>query len=318
MDALKTAAQAHARRFANRDGVALTPVPGLIVKSVDAPGGDLHAICRPMAILILQGAKRLVVGRQEQVFRAGQCAIVSADVPVVARVLEACADEPYLALAVELEVALLRELAAQSEVVHSEPSPVQRRLFAEDIDGAVLDCAARLMRLIDRPDAIPLLRPGIARELHYWLLSGQHGHALRPLADPSGCASRLSAAIAVLRSEYRTRIPVERLASASAMSLTAFHKHFKQMTSLTPGQYQKWLRLIEARRLMLEEGSAASAAAFEVGYESVSQFTRDYRRLFEAPPKRDTMRVRSAHGDEAAHAGAAGRPSPAGARECVK
>jgi AraC-like DNA-binding protein len=315
MDALKTAVRAHARRFANRDGVALTPVPGLIVKCVDAPGGDLHAVCRPMAILVLQGAKRLVVDRQEQVFRSGQCAIVSADVPVVARVLKACAEEPYLALAVELEIALLRDLAAQSEVARPEPSSMQRRLFAEDIDGAVLDCAVRLMRLIDRPDAIPLLRLGIASELHYWLLSGQHGHALRALADPSGCATRLSGAIAVLRAEYRTRIPVGRLASASAMSLTAFHKHFKQMTSLTPGQYQKRLRLIEARRLMLEEGYAASSAAFEVGYESVSQFTREYRRLFEAPPKRDAKRVRSAPGDEATRAEAAGRPSHAGARQ---
>lgn len=182
----------------------------------------------------------------------------------------------------------------------------------------MIDCTARLLRLIDQPEAIPLLRPGIARELHYWLVSGQHGHALRNLADPSGCADRLSAATAMLRAEYRTRIPVERLASASAMSLTAFHKHFKQMTSLTPGQYQKRLRLIEARRLMLEGGCAASTAAFEVGYESVSQFTRDYRRLFEAPPKRDARRVRSAPGDEAAHAEAAGRPSHAGARERVK
>src|SRR5690606_42082275 len=127
------------------------------------------------------------------------------------------------------------------------------------------DCAARLMRLLDRRDAIPLLRPGIMRELHYWLLSGQHGAALWALAAPDGHASRLAAAIAILREEYRSRVPVERLAAAAAMSHTAFHKHFKQMTSLTPGQYQKRLRLIEARRLMLDEGSSASSTAFEVG-----------------------------------------------------
>ncbi len=134
------------------------------------------------------------------------------------------------------------------------------------------------------------------RELHYWLLSGQHGAALRSLAAPDSNVSRLAAAIAILRQEYRSRIPVERLAAAAAMSLTAFHKHFKHMTSLSPGQYQKRLRLIEARRLMLDEGFSASSAAFEVGYESVSQFTREYRRLFQAPPKRDALRVRNALG----------------------
>jgi AraC-like DNA-binding protein len=167
-------------------------------------------------------------------------------------------------------------------------------LFAQDTEAATLDCASRLMRLLDRPDAAPLLRPGIMRELHYWLLSGEHGAALRALADPDSHASRLAAAIAILRAEYRSRMPIERLAAAAAMSLTAFHKHFKHMTSLTPGQYQKRLRLIEARRLMLDEGFSASSAAFEVGYESVSQFTREYGRLFQAPPKRDALRVRYA------------------------
>jgi AraC-like DNA-binding protein len=315
MDALKQAVQAHAGRFANRDGIALTPVPGLVVKCVGAPSGDLRAVCRPMAILVLQGAKRMAAGQQEHIFRAGQCAIVGADMPVAARVLEACAEQPYLALAIELEMAVLREVAAQSGMASIHRSPMHGRLFADDIDGMVLDCALRLMRLIDRPDAIPLLRPGIARELHYWLLSGRHGHALRTLADPGSHSSRLGAAIAVLRAEYRARIPVERLASASAMSLTAFHKHFKQMTSLTPGQYQKRLRLIEARRLMLEEGSAASSAAFDVGYESVSQFTREYRRLFEAPPKRDARRARSGLTDETGQAKSPRRSSHPGARQ---
>jgi AraC-like DNA-binding protein len=193
-----------------------------------------------------------------------------------------------------LEMTILREVAAQLGGVRA-PSPSETRtLFADDTEAAALDCASRLMRLLDRPDAVPLLRPAIMQELHYWLLSGQHGAALRALADPDGHGSRLAAAMAILRAEYRSRIPTERLAAEAAMSLTAFHKHFKRMTSLTPGQYQKRLRLIEARRLMLDEGFSASSAAFEVGYESVSQFTRDYGRLFQAPPKRDALRARSA------------------------
>ena len=293
MNSLKNAVHAYASRNSNRDGVALAPVPGLVMKYAEAPGHDLHAVSRPMIILVLQGAKHLTVGKEERVFSAGQSLIVSADMPLVSRVLQASSREPYLAFGVELEMALLRELAVQLGGGRAERSPLRRTLFEVDTEAAAVDCATRLMRLIDTPEATPLLRPGIMQELHYWLLSGKHGSDLRALADPDSHASRLGAAVAILRAEYRSHIPVEHLATAAGMSLTAFHKHFKLMTSVTPGQYHKRLRLIEARRLMREQGFSASAAAFEVGYESVSQFTRDYGRLFEVPPKRDALRVRS-------------------------
>ncbi len=293
LDPLKQAVQAYASRNANCDGVAMTPVPGLMMKCVTSPGRNLHAVSRPMICLVLQGAKRMLVGREEQVFSAGQSLILGADLPTVSCVLRANSREPYLAIAIELEMSILRQLAAQLSHERPQAQPRARTLFTEDSEVAALDCASRLTRLIDRPEAIPLLRPGIVQELHYWLLSGQHGAALQSIADPTSYASRLGAALAILRAEYRSRIPVERLAAAAGMSLTAFHRHFKHMTSVTPGQYQKRLRLIEARRLMLEEGYSASSSAFDVGYESVSQFTREYRRLFQEPPKRDALRMRS-------------------------
>jgi AraC-like DNA-binding protein len=292
VDTLKQAVRAYADTHANDDGLALTPVPGLRMMCVQSPAGDLHSVYRPLVCLVLQGAKRMTVGREQRVFSAGQSVIVSADMPVVGRIVQASPSEPYLAVAVELEMAILREVAVQLGDVRAQLPSESRTLFSEDIGAAALDCASRLMRLLDRPDAIALLRPGIMRELHYWLLSGQHGAALRALAAPDGHPSRLATAIALLRAEYRSRIPVERLADAAAMSLTAFHKHFKHMTSLSPVQYQKRLRLIEARRLMLDEGFSASNAAFEVGYESVSQFTREYARMFQTPPKRDALRAR--------------------------
>lgn len=296
MDALKNAVCDFTARHANRDGLALTPVPGLRMMCVEFPPGELHSIYRPLVCLILQGAKQLTVGTQQRVFSAGQSVIVTADMPVVGRIVQASRAEPYLAIAVELEMSILHELAAQLGSVRPQRPSEIRTLFAEDTEAAALDCASRLMRLLDRPEATPLLRPGIMRELHYWLLSGPHGAALRTVADPDSHASRLGASIAILRTDYRSRVPVERLAAVAAMSLTAFHKHFKHMTSLTPVQYQKRLRLIEARRLMLDEAFSASSAAFEVGYESVSQFTREYARLFKAPPKRDALRVRGAIG----------------------
>ena len=291
MDSLKHAVWAYASRHANSDGLAYTPVPGLRTMCRNAPGGDLHSVYRPLICLILQGAKRSVIGNKERLFSAGQSVMVSADMPVVGRIVQASQREPYLAVSIELEMSVLRELTAHMAISAAQRSSEVETLFVEDTEAALTDCALRLMQLLDQPAAIPLLRPGIMRELHFWLLSGPHSHILRTLADPGSHAGRLAAAIATLRAEYRSSVPVERLASQAGMSLSSFHKHFKRMTSLTPGQYQQRLRLIEARRLMLDEGSSASNAAFEVGYESVSQFTREYRRLFQRPPKRDALRL---------------------------
>ncbi len=258
---------------------------------VEAPSGVTHSTYKPLVCLVLQGAKRMVVGTDERVFHGGQSVIVSADMPVTGRIVQARRTEPYLAVAVELDMSVLRDIALHLGSVPAQPPSETRTLLVEDTNAAMLDCALRLMRLLDRPEAIPLLHAGILRELHYWLLSGQHRSALSALTLPESCISRLAAAIAILRNTYRSRVPVERLAASAAMSLTAFHKHFKSMTSLTPGQFQKRLRLIEARRLILNEGFTASRAALDVGYESISQFTREYGRMFGAPPKRDSRRA---------------------------
>jgi len=292
MESLKQAVMAYASRNANFDGVAMSPVTGLMMKYIETPGRELRTISRSLFCLVLQGTKRIVVGREEQIFCAGQSFIIGPGMPVVSSALGASAHEPYIAIAIELEMTVLRQIVAQLAKENRLPQFDTRTRSGEDAKAAVLNCALRLTQLIDRPEAIPILRPAIMQELHYWLLVGQHGDALRSLVDPKSCASRIAAALAILRADYRSRVPVERLAAAAGMSLTAFHRHFKHMISMTPGQYQKHRRLIEARRLMLEEGVSASRAAFDVGYESVSQFTREYRRLFQAPPKRDAVRFR--------------------------
>lgn len=294
MEALKHAVRSYAMQHRNREGLVITPVTGLKLKCVEAPQDKLYAVIRPLVVIVLQGEKRMLVGLQEQTFAAGQSAIVSVDMPVVTRIEQASVDKPYLAIAVELEMSTLSEVAAHLGQATAERQASTATLLTDDARDSTLDCVARLLGLCDRPDAVSLLRPGIMRELHYWLLQGPHGASLRSLCDPASHANRLAAAVAILRAEYRTRISIERLAAEAGMSLTAFHAHFKRMLSLSPGQYQKRLRLIEARRLMLDDGASASSAAFEVGYESVSQFTREYGRLFNAPPKRDAQRLRSA------------------------
>ncbi|WP_159627642.1 AraC family transcriptional regulator [Massilia puerhi] len=287
---LRDAVSTYARAHANRDGLALTPVPGLRMMCLDRPGDKLESTYRPLVCLVLQGEKHLLAGRQETLCAEGQAVIVSADLPVTGQVVTASGARPYIALAIELDMALLSELADQLREATPAPPDPAATMLVQDVDAAVLDCAGRLMRLVAHPEAVPILHPGLMRELHFWLLNGTHGRQLRSAMAPEAHPVRLNRAVAMLRLSYRQKLRVEDLAGAASMSLSAFHKHFKDYTSLTPVQYQKRLRLIEARRLMLYEGVTANKAAFEVGYESSSQFTREYARLFGAPPRRDARR----------------------------
>ena len=291
---LLDAVAAYARAHANRDGLALTPIPGLRMMCLDQPGDKLESTYRPLVCLVLQGEKHLLAGRQEKLCAEGQAIIVSADLPVTGQVVSASKERPYIALAIELDMALLSELADQLREVNAATAPLPPHpaatMLVQDVDTAILDCAWRLMRLIAHPEAVPILHPGLMRELHFWLLNGAHGRQLRASMALDAHPVRLNRAVALLRLSYRQKLRVEELAGAASMSLSAFHKHFKDYTSLTPVQYQKRLRLIEARRLMLYEGVTANKAAFEVGYESSSQFTREYARLFGAPPRRDARR----------------------------
>jgi AraC-like DNA-binding protein len=249
-----------------------------------SPIGPLRAMYRPLVCLILQGTKQMTVGREEHEFTAGQTLIIGVDLPVIGRVVRATPDEPYLAIAVELDMAIMQSLALEMDVT-SVPETATS-LFVENLDETILSCATRLLRLIDRPEADRVLRPSILRELHYWLLSSRHGPALRRLIVPDGHARRIADAIDLVRRRYREAIPIEQLAEASHLSPSAFRRHFKTVTSLSPIQFQKQLRLIDARRLMLNEGLTAARAGAAVGYESPSQFSREYARMFGVPPRR--------------------------------
>ncbi|MFN4119995.1 AraC family transcriptional regulator N-terminal domain-containing protein [Acidovorax sp.] len=291
-DPLLTAVTQYARLHSNADGLATPPIPGLRMMYVDSPRGRLHSTYKPLVCLVLQGNKQLIVGKNEAVCSAGESIIVAADMPVIGQVTGASMTHPYVALAMEIDMGLVAEMSAALPGTASGRTSTGDTLFVQPTEASVADCGLRLMRLIDRPQAQQALLPGLRRELHYWLLAGPHGARLSDLAAPQGHAARLGRAVGFLRTNYSSRVSIEELAALAAMSLTAFHRHFKTLTSLSPGQYQKRLRLIEARRQMLYEGSSASDAAFKVGYESVSQFTREYGRMFGAPPGRDK---RSAH-----------------------
>jgi len=290
MTTLCEAVRRYTELHAGSDGVAPSPIPGLTTVRTYAPTGLVHGIPRPLVCLVLQGSKRVNFGVQSFDFHPGDSLLITADVPTVSQVTRASLAEPYLALVLELDTATIAELALRiAEEADDSSLPVR----LERTDGDVAAVALRLMRLLDRPAAVPILHAQLLRELHYWLLTGRHGRALRQLGLQDSRTQRLARAVALLRSGYAKRMRVEDLADAVGMSLSSFHQHFRAMTSLSPLQFQKQLRLIEARRRMVSEGASASSAAFAVGYESVPQFTRDYGKFFGQPPLRDTKAVRS-------------------------
>lgn len=277
--------------YADPDGLAQTPVPGLTTIRATSPSGLVHAIARPLVCLVLQGSKQVTIGTQTFTFEAGDSLLITADVPTVSQVTRASREAPYLSLVLDLEPAVIAELAIQMQTL---PPADGLAVRYQPTDAEVADAALRLMRLVERPEAVPVLHAQRVRELHYWLLAGRHGAAIRELGWPEGNARRVARAVAVLREDFTKPLPMERLAAAAGMSPSSFYQHFRAVTSLSPLQFQKQLRLIEARRLMLADGLTASSAAFAVGYESVPQFTREYRRLFGAPPARDAEAMRAA------------------------
>lgn len=272
-------------------GVACTPVSGLVTIWTTVPGELQYAISRPMVALVLQGTKRVSMGSRTFDFGAGDSLIITADVPTVSQITMADANSPYFSLVLDLDQGLIEGLVAESHVVavntHSDPVRV------DATEEEVADAALRLMRLLDRPHALPILRDQVVREMHYWLLMGKHGAAIRNLGVSGSHVHRIAKAVSLIRSEYAETLPLDRLAAAAGMSVSSFHQHFRTVTSLSPLQFQKQLRLIEARRMMLSEGAIAKSAAFAVGYESINQFTREYGRFFGMPPAKDIKAARA-------------------------
>lgn len=305
MTTLLAAVRRYAERHADAAGVACTPIPGLTAIRATAPSGLDYAISRPLVALVVQGEKHVSTGARGFDFGAGDSLLITADVPTVSRITRASLGAPYLSLVVHLDPVVIAGLAVE---MGSAPAVDAAAVRVEPTDAEVADAALRLMRLLDRPAAVPVLAGQIVREIHYWLLAGRHGAAIRRLGWPDGHVQRIARAVAVLRAEFALPLPVERLAAVAGMSPSSFHQHFRTVTSLSPLQFQKQLRLIEARRLMLSEGVSASAAAFAVGYESVPQFTREYGRLFGSPPVRETAAARRV----ARGAAAEGRAAPRG------
>ncbi|TCP33645.1 AraC family transcriptional regulator [Sphingomonas sp. BK235] len=245
-------------------------------------------VYKPSLCIVLKGAKQIMFGDSSLDYGEMECLIVNVEVPASGRMVGATPDTPYLGMTIEFDTAILRELLQQ---VPAPPrsAAATPSIFVGQVDEQLAECLTRLVRLMGNPGAIPVLSPALLREIHYWLLTGPYGAEIAKLAAPETHAERVARAIHYVRDHFAEPLRVEQLAEVANMSPSSFHHHFKTMTSMSPVQYQKQLRLVEARRLMLSEAANVSEAAYHVGYESASQFSREYTRSFGIAPKRDVM-----------------------------
>ncbi|MGV3769258.1 MAG: AraC family transcriptional regulator [Sphingobium phenoxybenzoativorans] len=280
----------------------MTAIDGMAIMRSDHPKPPAHMIFKPSMCVVAQGAKWATFGGTQLEYRAGQALVIGVETPSVGRVIEATPGEPCLVLAFELDVAIMRSVAeGLKEPPRSNGEP-GRGVLVTDFQGPLADCALRLVRLLDTPQAISTLYPVIMREICYWLLTGPHSGDIARMTLANSPSRPVMDALHDLRHRFRETVRIEELAAIARLSPSAFHRQFKALTSMTPLQYQKQLRLLEARRLMVSTAVNVETACFQVGYESPSQFSREYARMFGAPPKRNAIAMQNALIEERASA----------------
>lgn len=253
----------------------------------------VHNMYRPSLCIVLKGAKEILFGETTLHYAEMECLVVSMELPASGRMVGASPANPYIGVMIEIDVATMRDVLQQ---LSTPPVPNDNStpcVFVGKVDDILADCVLRIVRMAHMPDAVPVLFPAAMRELYYWLLTGPYGGEVAKLALPETQAERVARAIHYLRDHYSETLRVEQLAEIARMGTSSFHQHFKAMTSMTPVQYQKQLRLLEARRLMVSNNANVSDAAYQVGYESASQFSREYARSFGKSPKQDVMNFRA-------------------------
>lgn len=285
-----------ARRIAFFIGSAenrATDIPGLTLHRRTAPTAPCSATYQPGVTVIAQGRKRVELGRNIFIYDASRYLLTAVDLPVVSRVVEASENAPCLALSLKLDMMVVRELLGRDEIEVAQPPSDRPGMGISETTLEFLSACCRLLDLLHTPRDIPFLSALIQRELIYRILRGAAGARLRAIATLGEQSHRTARAISWIRANYAKPLRVEDLAEIAGMGVSTLHHHFRGLTAMSPLQYQKQLRLQAARGRMLMDGLDAASAAFEVGYESVSQFNREYSRLFGQPPMRDIRTLRS-------------------------
>ena len=307
LDALREAAIASIGRWTIGQFDWQTPISGLTFFRREAPMPPTICLVEASIVLVVQGEKQMLAGGEAYPYNIHRFLITSLDIPANSQVVTASPDNPCLGLALKLDLRTMAELIAQGGLPLPEDRSSDRGavIGLGTVTPMLLEPFKRMLDLLDEPSAIPILAPLIEREIHYRLLMSDQAARLQQIASVGSQGHRVAKAIDWLKVNYTETLRIDDLASHVKMSPSSLHHHFRQLTAMSPLQYQKWLRLNEARRLMLNKDSDAASAAFEVGYESPSQFSREYTRLFGAPPKRDIEGLRRKADREGSSHGAA-------------
>lgn len=279
-------------RWIQTDGDVDSPIPGLAFFRREKPRPPCSCLVEPSIVLAVQGEKQMLIGDACYQYNAQHFLINSLDLPAHSEVVSASPEQPCLGLVLKLDLRVMSELIVQSGIQPPRELAKDKCVGLGTVTAPLLDCFRRLLVLLDEPSAIPVLAPLLYREIHFRLLLSDQAARLWQIASAGSQSYRIAKVIDWLKTNFSQPLRVEELASRVQMSTSNLHHHFRLLTDMSPLQYQKWLRLNEARRLMLNEAQDAASAAFRVGYESPSQFSREYSRLFGAPPKRDIDRLR--------------------------
>ncbi|ELJ8763271.1 TPA: AraC family transcriptional regulator [Vibrio parahaemolyticus] len=269
-----------------------TPISGLRFSRWTTPTPPTSYTHNPSICLIAQGRKRVLLGEESFIYDANHFLFSSVDLPIIANIIEASEEQPYLGLIMELDLTEISQLIVDSELAFTQSKEAQKGIAVGELSESLLDAFVRLAELLDEGQNIKILAPIIKREIFYRLLMSEQGTRLHQIVTAGSHSHQIAKAIDCLKNNFVKPLSVGDLASYTGMSKSSFYTHFRSMTSMTPLQFQKKLRLSEAHRLMLTENLDAMAATFKVGYESPSQFSREYSRLFGAPPSKDIKSLR--------------------------
>ena len=265
---------------------------GIRAVASDSPTDLTHHVLEPILAVVAQGAKRAVLGDKVFEYGAGQYLVVSVDLPIAGHVFKASREQPYLSAGLTLKPATIATLLLEMAAI-DRPSIEPAGLGVSAAPRELLEAVVRMLRLLDRPRDAAVLAPMLEREILWWLLNGEQGAMVRQIGLADSRLSQVSRAIRWIRVHYAKPFRIEELAELAAMSASSFHRHFRAVTTMSPLQYQKLIRLQEARSRLLAESEDIAAVGFNVGYDSPSQFSREYSRLFGAPPGRDVARLRT-------------------------
>ncbi|MGG0462064.1 AraC family transcriptional regulator N-terminal domain-containing protein [Priestia aryabhattai] len=279
-------------RLSKQDGVHPTTIPSLFLIRESIITEPISRVNEPSFCIILQGEKEVLLGEERFLYGPGHYIVASVDLPVTGQVIKASADSPYLAFKLEFTSSQVLEVLNGTGFKTGQGKNAKRAMYVSKVEPSLLDAVVRLASLLDTPKHIPVLAPLLKKEILYWILQGPHGEALEQMALEGSNASRIREVIDHLINNYKESFRIEKLAEIANMSVSSLHRHFKEVTAMSPIQFQKQLRLQEARRLLLAESTDVADVAFRVGYESQSQFSREYSRMFGFPPRVDINRMR--------------------------